>query len=100
MEKEEILKKIEIELKLKGLSPKTIDSYSFFISKYLDLLKKDSIDLNTTDESHIKYFLASLIDTYSNTSRALATSSIRFLYKEILDKPESIIKIKNCFLQS
>jgi site-specific recombinase XerD len=92
MQKRAILQKISTELKLKGLSRQTITTYSFFISKYLDNLKKE---LEQTEESDVKDFLASLIDKYSNTSRGLATSSIRFLYKEILEKPEVVARIKN-----
>jgi site-specific recombinase XerD len=94
-QKEEILSKLTTELKLKGLSSKTIDVYSFFISKYLDNLENSNKNLNESKEQDVKNFLASLIDNYSNTSRALATSSLRFLYKEILEKPEIIARIKN-----
>ena len=92
MQKREILQKISTELKLKGLSRQTIATYSFFISKYLDSVKKN---LEETGEQDVKDFLASLIDKYSNTSRGLATSSVRFLYKEILEKPEVVVRIKN-----
>lgn len=93
IKKEEILNKLTTELKLKGLSSKTIETYSFFISKFLDNLQDKNLE--DTEEQDIKNFLVSLIDSYSNTSRALATSSLRFLYKEILEKPEAIARIKN-----
>lgn len=92
MQKEEILSELTTELKLKGLSNKTISTYSFFISKYLDSL---NTNLEQACEQDIKNFLVNLIDNYSNTSRALATSSLRFLYKEIIEKPEIIARIKN-----
>ena len=38
---------------------------------------------------------ASLVDSYSSRSRALATSAIRFLYKEILNKLAVVARIKN-----
>lgn len=95
MNKEEVnsyLAKVSTELKLRGLSKRTIEIYSFFLKKYLESL---SIPAEQATKQDVNNFLASLIDNYKNRTRALATSSIRFLYKEILDKPEVIIKIKN-----
>lgn len=95
MEKEEVqnyLNKVSTELKLRGLSPRTIESYSFFMLRYLQTLSKPA---EQATEQDVKNFLAQLVDNYSNKSRALATSSLRFLYKEILEKPEIMIRIKN-----
>lgn len=95
MQKEEIqnyLNKVSTEIKLRGLSKRTIESYSFFLTRYLQTLNKPA---EQATEQDVKNFLAQLVDSYSSKSRALATSSLRFLYKEILDKPEIIIKIKN-----
>lgn len=100
MKKEDIdiyLNKVSTELKLRGLSNRTIESYNFFLIRYLQNLDKSPEQANEQD---IKDFLAQLVDKYSNKSRALAISSIRFLYKEILNKPEVIIRIKNPKKQS
>ena len=94
--KEEDVKKylgeIATELKLNGSSNRTIQTYSFFISKYLKTLS--STPENATEQD-IRNFLSTLVDKYSNTSRALATSSLRFLYNIILEKPEAIARIRN-----
>lgn len=75
------LEKLEIELKLKGSSQKTIDTYSFFISKFLLTLEKTP---EKTTEDDVKKFLATLIDSYSNTSCALTISSLKYFFKKIV----------------
>ncbi len=95
MKKEDVdsyLEKVSTEIKLRGLSKRTIEIYSFFLKKYLESL---NVPAEQATRQDVNNFLASLVDIYKNRTRALATSSIRFLYKEILDKPEIIIKIKN-----
>jgi len=92
---EQIIEKLTTELKLKGSSKKTIEIYSYFISKYINFLTEEKKDLENAGEGDVKKFLSTLINNYSNTSRALATSSIRYLYKEILEKPEIVSRIKN-----
>ena len=41
-----------------------------------------------------KTFLADLIDKYSNKSRALAVSSLRFFFKRVLDRPDVFVKLE------
>jgi integrase/recombinase XerD len=88
------LEKISIELKLKGFSEKTVKIYSYFVKKYLDKLALENKQPENVIIDDIKSFLASLIDTYSNKSRALATSSLRFFYKSVMNKPEIMIGIE------
>ncbi len=87
---ETYLQRVSTELKLRGLSKKTIEIYSFFLTKYLNNLNVPAEDAT---KQQVKDFLAQLVDSYSNRSRSLATSAIRFFYKEVLDKPETIFKI-------
>lgn len=94
MQKEEFLNKVAVEIKLKGFSDKTVKIYSYFIKKYLDKLEKENKQPENIAIDDIKSFLASLIDTYSNKSRALATSSLRFFYKSVINKPEIMIGIE------
>ena len=88
------LEKISTELKLKGFSDKTVKIYSYFIKKYLDKLEKENKQPENAIQDDIKSFLASLIDTYSNKSRALATSSLRFFYKSVINKQELMLGIE------
>jgi integrase/recombinase XerD len=88
------LEKVSTEIKLKGFSDKTVKIYSYFIKKYLDKLAVENKQPENITIDDIKSFLAGLIDTYSNKSRALATSSLRFFYKSVISKPEVMIGIE------
>ena len=84
------LKKTEVELKLKGYSPATISSYFFFLKPFLETIDKpEEITLDK-----VKNFLAGLIDRYSNKSRSLAVSSLRFFFKRVIDKPDIYVKLE------
>lgn len=85
MEKEGYLNKLAVELKLKGSSEKTVKIYSYFLEKFLKYTNKTLDEISKDD---IKSFLASLIDRYSNKSRALATSALRFFFKKIINKSD------------
>ncbi|MEM4230580.1 MAG: tyrosine-type recombinase/integrase [Candidatus Pacearchaeota archaeon] len=88
------LEKLSTELKLKGSSDRTIKIYSYFVEKYLKQLEKENKQIEDANQDDIKKFLANLIGHYSNKSRALATSSLRFFYKKVLQKPEIMIGIE------
>ncbi len=93
MNQEEIknyLQKTAIELKLRGSSQRTIESYSFFLKQHF-LQVKDPL---LADVDEIKFYLASLIDKYSNKSRALASSALRFFYKKVVERPHIVAKIE------
>ncbi len=89
-EVEKLLNKAVIELKLKSYSQNTIDSYLYFLRPFL--LKLPSIDNITLDD--VKLYLSTLIDKYSNKSRALAVSSLRFFFKRVLDRPDIYVKLE------
>jgi integrase/recombinase XerD len=93
MQEEEVKKyveKIETELKLRGCSPRTIESYLFFLNPFLKLVQNpQNIEIDK-----VKFFLAGLINKYSNKSRALAVSSLRFFFKRIVDRPDIFIKLE------
>lgn len=84
------LEKAVTELKLRGCSPRTISSYLFFLKPFLE--SQESVESITLDK--VKLFLASLIDKYSNKSRSLAISSLRFFFKRVMDKPEIYVKLE------
>ncbi|MBS3091848.1 tyrosine-type recombinase/integrase [Candidatus Pacearchaeota archaeon] len=93
MQKEEIekyLDKVKTELRLRDYSKNTINIYIFFLRPFLE--KIDSAEKTSLDE--VKSYLASLIDRYSNKSRALAVSSLRFFFKRVLDRPDIFVKLE------
>ena len=93
MLKEEVTKyteKVKTELKLRGCSPRTIGSYLFFLKPFLELIQDPKI----IDIDQVKFFLASLIDKYSNKSRALAVSSLRFFFKRVVDRTDIFVKLE------
>ncbi len=96
MDKKEVdkyLEKISTELKLRDCSPRTIETYNFFLLKFFKTIAPEKSAENITLEN-CRNFLAGLIDKYSNKSRALAVSSLRFFFSRILDKPEVYVKLR------
>jgi len=89
-EVERYLSKLTTELKLRASSPRTIESYHFFLKPFLESIddpQKISVD-------QVKVFLADLIDKYSNKSRSLAVSSLRFFFKRVVDRPDIFVKLE------
>jgi integrase/recombinase XerD len=78
------------ELKLKAYSPRTIASYLFFLKPFLESIDTP-MELRVYD---VKLFLAGLIDRYSNKSRSLAVSSLRFFFKRVVDRPDIFVKLE------
>ena len=69
---------------LKGFSSQTIKSYCFHVSKFLEFIVKNR--LNLSNES-VKSYLIS--QEYSINSSRLAHASISFFFREILKRPFS-----------
>ncbi|MEK6890744.1 MAG: site-specific tyrosine recombinase/integron integrase [Nanoarchaeota archaeon] len=93
MQKEEVdkyLEKARIELKLRDYSKETIDAYSFFLKPFLEQIE----DLEKVTFDGVKSHLVTLIEKYSNKSRALAISSLRFFFKRVLDRPDIFVKLE------
>lgn len=93
MQKEELdkyVEKIVIELKLRGSSPRTIESYLFFLKPFFETID----DLENVGLDQVKLFLASLIDRYGNKSRSLAVSSLRFFFKRVVERPDIFVKLE------
>jgi len=86
----EYVEKVGVELKLRGCSPRTIDSYLFFLKPFL----KSIDDPETITLDQVKVHLASLIDIYCNKSRSLAISSLRFFFKRVVDRPDIFVKLE------
>lgn len=82
--------KTVMELRLRSVSKRTIESYLFFIKPFLE--KVD--DVQKVSVYDVKLFLADLIDKYSNKSRCLAVSSLRFFFKRVVDRPDIFVKLE------
>jgi len=85
------LKKLEIELKLRGFSKHTIDSYLRYNKKFMEFIKKDPKLIKNDD---IKLFLSYLISDkkLSANSLNLIRASLFFFYNEVLELNMSNIK--------
>lgn len=85
MEVKEVVRKIETELKIQGKSPRTQRMYTFFNKSFLDFIKKDT---DSITEDDVKTYFAFLLSDkeYDASSVALARSSLKFFYDDLLKK--------------
>lgn len=82
--------KLETELKLRGFSPRTVQSYLFYNKKFLEFVKKEP---QNVEEEDIKNYFANLMEkNFSAKSIVLIRSALKFFYDEILGK--NIVNIK------
>ena len=79
----EMLDKLETELKIRGFSKRTVESYGYHSKNFIDFIKKDPKEVSEQDA---KRYLAYLLSDkkYSPRSVNLALSSLKFFYNEIL----------------
>lgn len=77
------LEKLKAELRVRGFSPLTVRNYSFFVEKFLSGSKKKVEDL---DEDDVKKYLGEMFDSKSKNTIMLAAASLKFFFKEILNK--------------
>ena len=75
--------KLETELKIRGFSNRTVESYLYHNINFSNFIKKDPKEVNEQDA---KKYLAYLISDkkYSPRSANLALSSLKFFYNEIM----------------
>ncbi|HCI04015.1 TPA: integrase [Candidatus Peribacteria bacterium] len=77
-----LLEKTEEEMRLRGLSPRTIKSYTSILNDYL--LWKQS-DLDVVDEGSIrKYLLRKEEQGLKATTRNLILNAIKFFYRDVI----------------
>jgi len=78
-----MLDKLETELKIRGFSKRTVDSYIFHNQKFLNFVNKEPQSVNEDDA---KGYMAHLMSNkkYSPSSVNLALSSLKFFYNEII----------------
>jgi integrase/recombinase XerD len=87
---EQILKKLQSELKVRGFSPLTVRNYSFFVKKFLQKINKEVDDLNEDD---VKEYLGGMFEDKSKNTVMLAAASLKFFFVEILKKDFSNVKM-------
>ncbi|AJF62468.1 MAG: Phage integrase family protein [archaeon GW2011_AR20] len=80
-----MLDKLEGELKTKGFSQKTIESYLFHNQEFLKFANKKAEEISESDIKNYFYYLASE-KKYKPRSINLAYSSLKFLYYNLLNK--------------
>ncbi|MDI6798492.1 MAG: tyrosine-type recombinase/integrase [Candidatus Aenigmarchaeota archaeon] len=87
----EQLKRLETELKLRGFSNRTIESYLFWNKKFLEHVKKKP---DQVAEEDIKNYIAEkMSQNISPKSVVLIKAALKFLYDEILKK--NIVNLKS-----
>jgi integrase/recombinase XerD len=91
MEQNELLQKLETELKIRGFSKETVKAYLFHNSKFMHFISKQP---DAVAEDDLKLYLANLISDrkLSPASVALVRSSLLFAYNQIMNKAISGIK--------
>jgi len=83
MQKEEFLKKIEVELKISKNSEYTLRNYLAMNSQFLDYIKKSPEEIKEDD---VKLYVADKISNNAATSVILFLAAIKFAYLNILKK--------------
>ena len=80
---DKMLDKLETELKIRGFSKRTVDTYLYHNKKFLEFTKKDP---QSVDENEAKRYVAYLMSDrkFKPSSVNLALSSLKFFYNEIL----------------
>ena len=82
---ENYLKKLEVELKLRGFSKRTVDTYLANVRLFLEKTKRDPIE---NKEDDLKLYFAELISDRKLSPRSIAIkkSSIKFFYDNVIGK--------------
>lgn len=90
MNKEEFLKKIEVELKISQNSEYTIRNYLLANANLLDFAKKSPEEINVDD---VKAFLAAKLSNKSSSYSILFLAAVKYAYSAIL-KRDITLEIK------
>ena len=77
------LQKLETELKLRGFSQRTVESYLYWNRKFLEFCKKREEDVTEED---VKNFMAEKLSRNSPKSLILIKAALKFYYDEVLKK--------------
>jgi len=88
-----VLKKLDIELKIRGLSKNTISTYLFYNKKFLEFIEKDPKDITEDDvKSYLGHLRAD--KERSNSTLALVIAALEFFYVGVLRKKFDIKRPK------
>lgn len=90
MNKEEFLKKLEVELKISKNSNYTLRNYMDSNIKLLDFLKKNPSEVSSDD---LKFFMSEELSDKSSSSIVLFLSAIKYAYTNILGN-DITLKVK------
>ena len=84
-EAEEILRRLNAELKSRGFSERTVQSYLFHNRKFLDFIGKAPGEIGTDD---IRQYIVHLVSDrkHKPSSVNLAICSLKFLYEQVFEK--------------
>ena len=83
MNKDEFLKKLEVELKISKNSEYTLRNYIDCNKKFLEYVKKNPEDINEDD---VKSYLAENLSKSSSSTLIIFLSALRYAYSNILHK--------------
>lgn len=88
---ENYIKKLDIELKLRGFSERTIDSYMRNVKLFLNSEKRDPKEISEED---IKFYFAKLISEENLSPRSIAVrkAALKFFFEEIIKR--NIVNLK------
>lgn len=85
------LQRLETELKLRGFSQRTIESYLYYNRKFLEYAKKEPDQI---EEDDVKNFIAKkMSENISPKSIVLIKAALKFFYDEVMKK--SIVNLKS-----
>jgi len=83
MDKNEFLKKLEVELKISKNSPHTIKNYLELNKKFLEHFKKEPEDLDSND---VKFFIAEFLSERASSSIIVFLSALKYSFSSLLNK--------------
>lgn len=89
----DLLERMIMDMELRNFSPKTIDSYSYHVKKFLSFFGQSAEEL---DEDDIRRYLY-MLKTEKKIGRSnliQAYSAIKFLYRSTLSMPMALAKLR------
>ena len=90
MNKEEFLKKLEVELKITQSSEHTLKNYTRFNSQFLDFINKNPEEITEDD---LKFYIAEKLSERAAISTIMFLAAIKYAHSGILKKdPTASIK--------
>jgi len=79
-----LYQKLQLELKLQGMSPRTIEGYSRAVRRVAEYFDRCPDDLSTEE---LKLYFGDLLDTHSWSSVKVERSGLQFFYLHVLRRP-------------